>query len=1364
MKRPSPSEGTTQPDFDGCLTLRLLGEPALIRRGPSGEETRVLAVGKPLALLTYLAVSPQREATRELLADLLWGGGSVADPAHSLRNALVTLKNCIDADIIDASATRCRLARAIHSDLDDLSEALHKGQLREVAALYTGEFFAGFAAPGCAQFEHWCESVRHRVRTDAANATDVLVRQLLDAGHSREAAVFARRLSDIEPHAQRGRRALIESLIASGDDLGALTEAAVFEQWLHEEELDPEPASTALIVLAKKGRADGRRTSGETRAPLAPDLIGRESEFAELMAAWERARSGESAFVAITAGAGVGKSRLLSDAASRLRAERARTVVVGALPSERDLPYALLSALVSALAPLVDAASITPAAARVLASLDPSLAERYAVAPDASATDQLLRRALALRELLIAVTERKTTAVLIDDVHWADDASVDAILAALSRLTGSRLLVATAARPGGRHPLPMERALALSLHPLSLRQVEQLVESVRPLPRTAWASDACRGLHSVSHGIPLFAILALRDAEDAGLLVAGDTEWTCADPAALIRHFTGSNALSQRLQDLDPAMHRMLGLLALAGRAIPLALLAASGGGVSDSATNEALADLERRALVTRVGDRVSVSHDLVTEAMIAALHREERDALTRQLAHAMLATHDAPWVERAVRLLANVASPEEVADAAAPALRALPAPAGISAAHVVSNWMGTTAAQRAMAAAVVRHLPFSLRMRHLRRSLAAGALVLLAGGVAAMWYFIRPAPAPDAVLRVVLAGAAGQHRVVEAPLFASDWNAAMPIAVRPARESADTAPIYQTRTGALLSFAVHARLAERVFADSGASEVLLMNANGSSQRLTNSSGDDAPLGWSPDGRSVVIASSRWSPERQHRLGILDVATRHVRAIGTSRGREGPASWSPDGRRIAFVRRFLDDTPLALCLIDANGEHETCNQSPSGSLELLGWLDARHLLIFGHDGVWSAGLWSVNPDSAWRGMKILSDVRTAELSPNGRWLAWQADSRLAGPVFVAPVSDVRRPRRLAVATDEQIAEGLGWTTEGIARPFADSMTFAPGSDTIFVGVPHRVRSQIRASNGDWTAGDGLRWSVSDSSIAGVDDEGTLLARRTGTFSVRASLGGWRTVTMHVAAVPRRSRELLREDWARGVQQWRLFGDPQPRVVEDAALGRALSNEGDGSYFSGAYVPRRFSGRGGLAVDALIRTPLTELQWQSLLLDLHVVEDSAPLARWDHRSGYFPSLSSRVNHPQCGAQYPASEGAAGRREFLFIGDAVRGGGPLEPATLGRGVPWRLRIQILPDGRCAVAVNGHPLAISNAAVEANTTFLLVTYGSSWRSRMLLGALTVTQGVPPDIDWSTWRPAAMVPDAMAARSRRTTPRPPR
>ncbi|HEY3285542.1 MAG TPA: AAA family ATPase [Gemmatimonadaceae bacterium] len=1353
MTRPTPPESASRPLRDGSLTLRLLGEPCLCGPGEAGSERRVLGVGKPLALLTYLAVSPQHEATRDFLADLLWGGDSVSDPAHSLRNALVSLKNVVGHDVVEASASRCRLRRAFPSDLDALEAAIRDGRLAEVTERYTGEFFAGFAAPGCQQFELWCESVRHRLRTDVANAADVLARRLLDAGRARDAVQLARRIAEIEPFGQRARRILLESLIAAGDDLGALTEAAVIEQWLRMEDFDAEPATKALLAQARRGRSTGRRSSGETRSPLTPDLVGREAEFADIVAAWDRARSRGPVFVAVAAGAGVGKSRLLADAANRLRAERGRVVEVRALPGERDLPFVLLAALVATLAPLVEASSISKSAARVLASLDPSLADRYGVTPDAGAGDQLLRRAFALRELLEAIAERKSTAIFLDDMHWADDASVDAILAALTRLPDARVLIVTASRPGVRHPLPPERTGTIALHPLSTDQLGQLVASIRPLPNTRWATEVSRCLQAASGGVPLFAILALRSAEDAGLLVAGETEWECPDPAALVGHLTQGTVLSQSLRDISPRAARILALLALAGRSVPVSFLRAPAAESPTDPHGNALSDLERRALIIRHGDACSISHDLVTDAALAALSDADRVRWSRALGAAMLATDEPPWVERGARLLADVEPAEDLARRLTPVLRTLRVASGVSMSRLIASWLGQSAHHQATAAAVARRLPVTVRLRPFRRRLLAAGIFGSGALLIGAWRAANPAPQPDAELRVFVPGPGTERRVVEVPLHRDGWNASAPLPVTIRSEENGVTGEARLREGSLISLAVHSGLRVQVFSDSGGSDVVRVDADGRRTRLTSAVGDDVPSSWSPDGRFVAMTSSRWSPARHHHLAILDLASGQVRPIGSGRGFEMTVRWSPDGSRLAFVRKYLDERLPELCTVDVDGRDEHCRpgQFTDGVL-VLGWLDDAHLLVNRSQSDDKSVVASLAVDGPGSEQVIATSAWAPTLSPNGRWIAWQMAASGHSDIRVAPTADLTRSR---VVADERLGTAvstLGWSTRGLGAPYVAALRFDAPTDTLFVGVPHRAPVLALWSNGDRAPARRLRWSVDDSTTARVDTLGTIVANREGPVTVAVTTGGWRTARHTFIAVARRDRVVLREAWASGTSRWRLFGDPHPRIVDDT-FGRALSNEGEGTYYSGAYLGQLLHARHGLAVDAIVRTPVTELQWQSLLLGLNAANDTIALSKWDHRSGYPPALSTTTGLGSCIMQYPSAEGVNGLRSVLatpFPNASV----DFDARRLAHGAPWHLRLQVFPDGRCGVALDGRPLAISSERFERGMPMLLMTYGSSWRSRMLLGPVTISEGVPGDIDWTI----------LGDNPRRTTPRSPR
>ncbi|MEK6612833.1 MAG: AAA family ATPase [Gemmatimonadota bacterium] len=1110
-----PSAATPGPvaPRDGDLTLRVLGDPSLDRIAADGSRHRVLGMGKPLALITYLAVAPQHEASREFLADLLWGDDSVSDPPHSLRNALLLIRQQADSTLIDATPTRCRLARPLPGDLACLTRALSARDLERAMATYTGDFLPHFAAPGCRQFEHWCESIRLRVRTDVTNAADVLVRQLLDSGRPRDAEQYARRMIEIDPLNQRGRRILLESLIAAGDRMAAITEAALTEQWLATEEIDPEAATTALLQQARRARP-APRSSVEAEATERPeglaastDLVGRATEFAAIINAWESARAGTTTMVSIVAGAGIGKTRLLTDVENRLRAQRAQVVSVRALTNEREVPFALVATLAGELARLPGAAGVSSSTGGVLVGLDSSLSSIFRATTDFATSDQVLRRTRALQELLACVAEERTTVLLLDDLHWADDSSLTVLPALLARLTTSRVLVVTASRPGRGAVLADDRTHHLSLAALTAEQIGQLIASIRPLPQLPWSEALVQGIHSASRGVPLFALLALRDVTTRGLVRVGETTWECNDPPALEAGLRDGAALPTALRDLPQRARRALVQLAVAGRGVPAKMLTDEAEPSPSLALSEALDALERRALITRVDDVVSVAHDVVAESALAGASDDERRAAARSMALAMLAADDRRWQERGVRLFSTVATASELAPRLASFVEEATLPPGVSVTSALRTWLGESPQQRQLARAVARQLPWSLRLRPFRRHLAGAGVAASLFAVFPVWSATHPKAPVDATLIGMAMSGDSAARSFAAPITQSEWDASTLLDARAVRlGSMSAANVYTALTPQLFQ-RTGERLAERVYGDSGGSEIEVIDARGASTRLTAAPGDDVPNSWSPDGRFVVLETSRWSILRHHQLGILDRATGAIRRLGRSDGSEGGGTWSPDGSRIAFTRHFLDARPSQLCVVDIDGEDERCTTGVSSQATNIGWRTPVEFLVAS-----TADILRVRPDSGWNVATLASDATAATLSPNGRWLAWLAASA-PGTAFIAPSNAPVLARRVRWTPGDRPPTLLTWGVKGESAPYIERITITSPADSVVIGVPHRFDIAARWSDSTDAPPPHVRWRLGARGDGDIDSLGTLIARRPGTIVVVASAGGWRATTM-----------------------------------------------------------------------------------------------------------------------------------------------------------------------------------------------------------------------------------------------------------
>ena len=107
---------------------------------------------------------------------------------------------------------------------------------------------------------------------------------------------------------------------------------------------------------------------------------------------------------------------------------------------------------------------------------------------------------------------------------------------------------------------------------------------------------------------------------------------------------------------------------------------------------------------------------------------------------------------------------------------------------------------------------------------------------------------------------------------------------------------------------------------------------------------------------------------------------------------------------------------------------------------------------------------------------------------------------------------------------------------------------------------------------------------------------------------------------------------------------------------------------------------------------------------------------------------------------CSFGYPGAPEGPVFADSLILQDV---GAPAAPAPkyLRTGEWYHLRLQVFPDGRCAIALNGTPVLIGSSVVTSQPTYLFL-YGMSVQSRILVGPLTVFSGVRTDVEWDSRR----------------------
>jgi DNA-binding CsgD family transcriptional regulator len=332
-------------------------------------------------------------------------------------------------------------------------------------------------------------------------------------------------------------------------------------------------------------------------------LVGRDRERQEVEAALQRARSGESAALALVGEPGIGKTALLEHAgelAAGMRLLRARGV-----ESEAQIPFASLLEL---LRPALSMLERIPKPQTM--ALEGALALR-----PARAQDRLAIGAATL-SLLAAYAEEEPVAVLIDDAHCLDDSSAQALLFAVRRLVADPIAVLIAVREGERSLLDGADLPTVRIGGLSPDETAALLEGLTP--------EAARRLHEATAGNPLALIELAREANELVLAPEG---------APLLVSTRISRAFLRRAEQLTEGERRAL-LLAATSDTGDLVLLdrAATRTGIDLGALSAA----ESAGLVSLRAGSVEFRHPLARSAIYADAPVASRREAHRALAAAL--------------------------------------------------------------------------------------------------------------------------------------------------------------------------------------------------------------------------------------------------------------------------------------------------------------------------------------------------------------------------------------------------------------------------------------------------------------------------------------------------------------------------------------------------------------------------------------------------------------------------------------------------------------------------------------------------------------------------------------------------------
>ena len=447
------------------LSFTLLGPPEVRHAG----QVLQFSTRKELALLIYLAVEG-RVHLRKNLSEQFWPEGDAMHGRAALRISLLHLRHLLGEDdgtdalpmlphlLIKRDTLGLNHTSALLLDLHILDEAwmlAHAStqtaltmseserhgmlvQLQRAASLPRGEFLEGFSLRDAPAFDDWVRSQREYWHLHINEIFDRLSHLQFEAGELGPAIATVTRWLVLAPLHEDAYQRLMRLHFAAGDRAAALRMYDMCRARLAAGmQTEPTPATAAL---ASRMRAVAPPPHKQLFIPptalslamlLDGPLLGRTAELSTLIRVYHRTQRGQTQVVLLEGEPGIGKTRLASEFLAWAEIEGADVLQGQAFETGGQLPY---RPLIEALRPRIERENapddlLSDLWLAELARLLPELYDRYPDLPSPIWGKSVGRTRLfeAVARLGQALAARTPLVLFIDDVQWADAASLDVL-------------------------------------------------------------------------------------------------------------------------------------------------------------------------------------------------------------------------------------------------------------------------------------------------------------------------------------------------------------------------------------------------------------------------------------------------------------------------------------------------------------------------------------------------------------------------------------------------------------------------------------------------------------------------------------------------------------------------------------------------------------------------------------------------------------------------------------------------------------------------------------------------------------------------------------------------------------------------
>lgn len=552
------------------LHLYALGPPVV----RLGEHLVSFPTRKTLALLIYLAIESGAQP-REALAALLWPEASPERSHGSLRNTLDHLQTALrkasgqaqtsylivthnslslnqEADIdfdLKTVESAYNQARADRSSRMLLEGSASLPLLQSAAACQRGDFLAGFSLGDAPDFDDWAAIQREVWNRRMGLILDRLSEIQFAHGEFAGATETASRWIAMDGLNEVAYRRKMRAHFAAGERGQAQETYEACQAMLAAElGIEPEPDTAALAerirLQAPLVRPRVRKTHPQLKLPdtsinfLGGLFTGRNREYQTLIKCYETAAEGQPQLVVLRGEVGIGKTRLARKFIHSVNDHGVELLQGSAFESGSHLPFQPLveafrqrNAGGKSLTDIVDEMWLSPLSQLLpeLRQQHPNLLPSLEDSPHLEADVSQVQLYEPLVQGMLALAKQSPLVLFIDDLQWADSATLDLLQYAIRRWrdNAARILFLASLRSEALHPMTqpqpagspqglsqwLERVarelppVHIELEPLDENETVQMMLSILS-PSDA---DFAQWLYDETHGQPFYLIETLKD-------------------------------------------------------------------------------------------------------------------------------------------------------------------------------------------------------------------------------------------------------------------------------------------------------------------------------------------------------------------------------------------------------------------------------------------------------------------------------------------------------------------------------------------------------------------------------------------------------------------------------------------------------------------------------------------------------------------------------------------------------------------------------------------------------------------------------------------------------------------------------------